>query len=143
VPQNLYTLGIGYTLSIKANSKVADQAAKYLDWLYSTPQRALQETTDINNPPPPIPLKTSDFPAKMDPRVKRHYQELYQATSSGKFGYTTWTFWPAKSDVIAYQSLDKVLAGDLTPAQFCAQMADTFKQERAQGVVPPIPKGQN
>lgn len=141
VPQNLYTLGIGYTLSIKADSKVADAAAKYLNWLYSTPQRAGQELADINFPPPPIPLDPTDFPAKVDPRIKRHYLALDQASAQGTFGYTTWTFWPPKSDVIAYDSLDKVLSGDLTPAQFCAQMNDTFKQELTQGVVPPIPKG--
>lgn len=141
VPQDLYTLGIGYTLSIKADSKVADAAAKYLNWLYSTPQRAGQELADINFPPPPIPLDPTDFPAKVDPRIKRHYLALDQASAQGTFGYTTWTFWPPKSDVIAYDSLDKVLSGDLTPAQFCAQMNDTFKQELAQGVVPPIPKG--
>ncbi len=142
VPQNLYTLGIGYTLSVKASSKVADASAKYLNWLYSTPQRAAQELADINFPPPPIPLNPVDFPSNVDPRVKRHYLALDQASSQGTFGYTTWTFWPPRSDVIAYDSLDKVLSGDLTPAQFCAQMNDTFKQELAQGVVPPIPKGQ-
>ncbi|GHO66835.1 ABC transporter substrate-binding protein [Ktedonobacter sp. SOSP1-85] len=141
VPSNLYALGIGYTLSIKASSKTADAAATYLDWLYSTPQRAVQETADINYPPPPIPLKATDFSSNIDPRVKNHYLALNQAASQGNFGYTTWTFWPSKSEVVAYESLDKVLTGDLTPAQFCAQMNDTFQKERAQGVVPPIPKG--
>jgi len=141
VPSNLFALGIGYTLSIKASSKVADASAKYLDWLYSTPQRATQELAAINYPPPPVPLNVSDFPSSVDQRVKSHYLALYQAASQGNFGYTTWTFWPAKSEVIAYDSLDKVLSGDLTPAQFCAQMNETFQKERAQGVVPPIPKG--
>lgn len=141
VPQNLYTLGIGYTLSIKAESKVADAAAKYLNWLYSTPQRAGEELAAINFPPPPIPLDPADFPSSVDPRIKNHYLALNQASAQGTFGYTTWTFWPPKSDVIAYESLDKVLSGDLTPAQFCAQMNQTFQQELAQGVVPPIPKG--
>ncbi|MFL5690235.1 MAG: hypothetical protein ACJ795_00360, partial [Ktedonobacteraceae bacterium] len=69
------------------------------------------------------------------------YLAINEATAKGTFGYTTWTFWPPKSDVITYDSMDKVLAGNMTPAQFCAELDATFKKEFQQGVVPPIPKG--
>jgi raffinose/stachyose/melibiose transport system substrate-binding protein len=141
VPQDVFALGIGGTISISANSKVATAAAEYLDWFYSTPQRVTHEMADINYEPIPIPLKTSDFPANIDKRLENSYLALNGAALKGNFGYTTWTFWPPKSDVVTYESMDKVLAGDITPAQFCATLEETFKNEFAQGGVPPIPKG--
>ncbi|HEY4385587.1 MAG TPA: extracellular solute-binding protein, partial [Ktedonobacteraceae bacterium] len=141
VPQDLYVLGIGGTLSINGSSKAQDAAAEYLDWLYSTPQRITKQMADISFEPLPIGLKESDFPANIDKRLERHYLALNNATAQGTFGYTTWTFWPNKTDVFAYEGFDKMLAGDLTPAQYCAQMDKVFKQEMAQGTVPPVPKG--
>lgn len=142
VPDQVFALGIGSTISISASSKVADVAAQYLDWLFSTPKRVTQEMADLSYEPLPIALKASDFPASIDPRLKDHYLTLNSVTSKGIFGYTTWTFWPAKSDVFTYEGMDKVLTGDLTPAQFCSQLNSIFQKELSAGAVLPIPKGQ-
>ncbi|MFL5660318.1 MAG: ABC transporter substrate-binding protein [Ktedonobacteraceae bacterium] len=141
VPSNLFALGIGSTLSISSSSKVADAAAEYLNWYYTTPQRMTSEMAAINQEPLPIHIKASDFPSNINIRLRDHYLAINEATAKGIFGYTTWTFWPPKSDVITYDSMDKVLAGNMTPAQFCAELDATFKKEFQQGVVPPIPKG--
>ncbi len=141
VPDNLFALGIGSTLSISASSKVADAAAEYLNWYYSTPRRMTHEMADINYEPLPINIKAADFPANIDPRFRDHYLAINAATAKGVFGYTTWTFWPPKADVVTYDSMDKVLVGNITPAQFCAELDATFKQEFKQNVVPPTPKG--
>jgi raffinose/stachyose/melibiose transport system substrate-binding protein len=141
LPNPIYPLGIGGTISISASSKVADAAAEYLDWYYSTPKRMTQEMADMNFEALPIYVKASDFPSNINPRLRDHYLSINDATSKGVFGYTTWTFWPPKSDVWTYQGMDKVLTGNITPAQYCAQLDSIFKKELQQGVVPPIPKG--
>lgn len=141
VPNNLFALGIGNTFSISAKSKVPDLAATYLNWLYTTTQRMTHEMADLNYESLPIKVKATDFPSNIDARFRDHYLAINQATARGVFGYTTWTFWPPKSDVITYDSMDKVLAGDMTPSQFCAELDKTFRQELQQNVVPPIPKG--
>lgn len=142
VPKNLYPLGIGGTYSISTKSKSVDAAVEYLDWLYSTPKRVTAEMAAINYEPLPIPLRSSDFPSNVDPRLRDAYLALDDAAAKGNFGYTTWTFWPPQTDVFVYEGMDKVLTGSLTPAQYCAQIDSTFKKEFAQGAVPPIPKGQ-
>ncbi len=141
VPDNLYALGIGGTVSISSFTKVADASAEYLNWLFTTPKRVTQSMADIAREPLPIHLQDADFPASIEKRYKDSYLALDEATAKGVFGYTTWTFWPPKSDVFVYEGMDKVLTGDLTPAQYCSQLNDIFKQELNQGVVPPIPKG--
>lgn len=141
VPSNLFALGIGGTWSISASSKVADAAAEYLNWYYTTPKRMTAQMAALNTEPLPINVGASDFPSNIDARLKNHYLAINEATTKGVFGYTTWTFWPPKSDVVTYDSMDKVLTGNITPAQFCSTLESTFKPELAQGTVPPIPKG--
>jgi raffinose/stachyose/melibiose transport system substrate-binding protein len=68
--------------------------------------------------------------------MKRQYL-LLNATKT--FGYTTWTFWPAKSDTYIYQQMDKVLAGQLTPKDYCAGLDSVFQQEFKAGKTPPVP----
>ncbi|GHO87310.1 ABC transporter substrate-binding protein [Dictyobacter formicarum] len=141
LPDNIFALGIGSTLSINAKSKAADAAAKYMDWLFTTPQRVTNAMGAIGSEPLPIPLKESDFPAAVDKRLRDSYLSINESAQKGSFGYTTWTFWPPKSDTFMYEGMDKVLTGNLKPADFCSQLDDIFKKELAQGVVPPLPKG--
>jgi raffinose/stachyose/melibiose transport system substrate-binding protein len=143
LPSPIFALGIGSTLSIKARTKVANAAATYMDWEFSDPKRVGQEMADVYNEPLPIHLAATDIPANADKRFPLSYVALNQATTQGVFGYTTWTFWPPKSDVWVYQGMEKVLTGDITPAAYLTQLEQIFKEELAKGVVPPIPKGKN
>jgi raffinose/stachyose/melibiose transport system substrate-binding protein len=140
VPYHLYELSIGSIFGINAHAQDPDAAATYLDWLLSTPQRMTQEMADNYSEPYPITLKEADFPAKLDQRFGQLYLDLAAATTTGAFGYTTWTFWPPKTDTYVYTSMDQVLAGNMTPAEFCAGHDAIFKQELAKGLVPSIPK---
>jgi raffinose/stachyose/melibiose transport system substrate-binding protein len=114
-----------------------------MDWEFSDPKRVGQEMADVYNEPLPIHLAATDIPANADKRFPLSYVALNQATTQGVFGYTTWTFWPPKSDVWVYQGMEKVLTGDITPAAYLTQLEQIFKEELAKGVVPPIPKGKN
>jgi raffinose/stachyose/melibiose transport system substrate-binding protein len=139
VPSELFELGIGSTLSINRRSQFPDAAAKYINWLFSDPERAAQRMADV---PAvfniPIPIEREDFPSNMDPRVADILATLSQATSKGNYGYTTWTFWPPKSNVYIYEGMQKVLTGETTPTEYCAELNRIFQQELEEGEVPPI-----
>jgi raffinose/stachyose/melibiose transport system substrate-binding protein len=139
VPLQIFELGIGSTLSINQRSQVSDAAAKYINWLFSDPERAAQRMADV---PAvfniPIPIEREDFPSNMDPRVADVLATLSEVTSKGNFGYTTWTFWPPKSDVYVYEGMEQVLTGDTTPGEYCAELNRIFKQELNAGEIPPI-----
>jgi raffinose/stachyose/melibiose transport system substrate-binding protein len=59
-------------------------------------------------------------------------------SKAGNIGYTTWTFWPPKSDTYIIDSMDGVITGSSTPAAYCAGLDTVFKAELAQGKVPPL-----
>ena len=88
----------------------------------------------------PLPFEQGDFPSSMDDRVERQLVRLSQATGEGNFGYTAWTFWPAKSSVYIQEDSQKVLTGDITAAEFCKGLDEVFNEERKEGAVPKIIK---
>lgn len=137
VPKDLFTLSVGGTYSINADSKSQDAAAEYLTWLLTDPKRVADAVAKVAFQPYPLEFSADDFPAETDERIKRLYVDM---AASKAWGYVTWTFWPPKSDVYIYQEMDKVITGKLTPKEYCEGLDKVFKEELAAKKVPPIPK---
>src|SRR5215204_4803681 len=113
----------------------------FIDYLAADKQRAVKWMAAVPAAfNAPLPFSEADFPASMDDRVARQLAALSQATAKGNFGYTAWTFWPSKSDVYIQEEMQKVLTGDVTPAEFCSGLDDTFTKELKEGAVPKIIK---
>jgi raffinose/stachyose/melibiose transport system substrate-binding protein len=141
IPAELYELGLGSTLSVNARAQDAEGAAAFIDYLVADKKRAAEWMAAVPSLfNAPLPFTESDFPASMDERVARQLASLSQATEKGNFGYTAWTFWPSKSDVYIQEEMQKVLTGDLTPAEFCSGLDETFTKDRKEGAVPKIIK---
>jgi len=135
-----FPIGIGSTLSINANSKNQDAAAAVLNCVYNNPKRAAKIIHDFPGEwVVPIALTKDDFPADTDPRFIRALAALAAASQSGDYGYTTWTFWPAKSDQHIITQMDAVFDGKLTPEEFSKQLQDIYAEEAKEGKLPPVP----
>jgi raffinose/stachyose/melibiose transport system substrate-binding protein len=139
IPRPLFELGLGSTLSINRRSEQADAAAEYINWYYSVPERVTQRMADV---PAvfnvPIAVEEEDFPANMDERVVEILATLTEATSKGNYGYTTWTFWPPKTDLFIYEEMQSVITNKMTPAEFCAGVDEIFREDLDAGEVPPL-----
>ncbi len=139
----VYSIGIGSTVSINAHSEHPDAAAKVLDWLYNDPKRAAQIIHDYPGEwIVPISLTRDDFPPTTDPRYIRALETTANASQYGNYGYTTWTFWPPKSDTYVIEKLELVFNNTLTPQEFSTGLQELFAQEFENGQVPPIPPRQ-
>jgi raffinose/stachyose/melibiose transport system substrate-binding protein len=138
IPDPLFELGIGGTISINARAESPDDNAEFLDWYYSNPEIHARAVAEADFQPVPVHYDQDDFPSSIDPRVEDQIVTLSDATGAGNFGYTTWTFWPPKSDTYIYEEMEKVLVGDLTPKTYCAGLNDLFKEELEEGKIPPI-----
>jgi raffinose/stachyose/melibiose transport system substrate-binding protein len=135
-PQEVWELSVGGTYSINSKSQDPDAVAQYIDFLVSDPKRQAKALADVGFEPVPIKLSPADFPAGADAR----YQRLYTTLGNAKtIGYTTWTFWPQRSDTYIFTSFDKVIVGKITPQEYCAGLDAVFKKELASGKVPPFP----
>lgn len=139
IPQELYALGIGSTLSVNRRAENADGAAAFLDYLVAGKERAAEWMAAVPSAfNAPLPFEEGDFPESMDPRVERQLVSLSQATARGNFGYTNWSFFPPKSTVYVQEEIQKVLTGDITAAEYCRGLDEVFRGEREEGLVPRI-----
>jgi len=136
VPQGVQPLSIGTAFSINKKSKHPAQAAAVIDYFLTDPGRQLRMLDETGVAPSPIRMTEQDFPAGIDPRVKRSYLQL---STNKNIGYTTWTFWPPKSDTYIYEQMEKVLVGQVSPKDYCAGLDKLFQQELKAGKRPPIP----
>jgi raffinose/stachyose/melibiose transport system substrate-binding protein len=134
---DIYTLGIGQTYSINANSANQAAAAEYLDYYFS-PETQGALVANCGLPPAPLDL-SEDALGQLDPRHSGLLQALNETTAAGAYGYTTWTFWPPEAENYLIEEVEAVWAGDLTAEDYLAGHQETFDEGRADGSVPPIP----
>ncbi|HYJ13073.1 MAG TPA: extracellular solute-binding protein [Thermomicrobiales bacterium] len=133
----IFDLGIGSTYSINANSEVPDAAAEFLNYLFS-PEVQAKAVTGIGLAAAPVTIP-EDLLGDLDPRQARMIEELNAASSAGGYGYTTWTFWPPKSETYLIEDIERVWAGDLTVEEYLQGLQDIFVTELDAGDVPPVP----
>lgn len=67
------------------------------------------------------------------------YRTIYEAQSSGKYGYATWTFWSPGTQLYMYEKLPRVLLGLMSIQDYLKEAQSIFTQELAAGKVPPVP----
>jgi raffinose/stachyose/melibiose transport system substrate-binding protein len=134
----IFDLGIGSTYSINKASQHPEAAAKFLTYFFS-PEIQGELITKCNSAPAPIRLE-ADALTGIDTRAATLYEALGASSDAGNYGYTTWTFWPPKSDVYIYEEIEKVWAGTMTAEEYLAGLQRTFAEEQAAGDIPPIPE---
>lgn len=134
----IFDIGIGSTFSINKASQHPEAAAEFMTYLFS-PEMQAELISKCGKAPAPVRLK-ADALTNLDPRMARVFEMLSQASDAGNYGYTTWTFWPPKSDVYIYEEVEKVWAGEMTPEEYLAGHQKLFAEELAAGDIPPIPE---
>lgn len=133
----IFDLGIGSTWSINKNTKDPKGAAEYLTYFYSSEVQS-KLLVSCNIAPAPVQL-TEDALEQIDPRRARIFETLIAASQAGNYGYTTWTFWPPKSDAYIYEEIEKVWTGKITIEEYLNGLQEIFAKELAAGDIPPIP----
>ncbi len=136
----IYTIGIGDTWSINRNSEHPEAVAEFLSYSFS-PESQAALLRNCGKAPAPVRL-TDDAMEGVDPRIAAIFIDLAAASDSGGYGYTTWTFWPPRSDAYIYGEIERVWSGDITAEEYLQGLDDLFQEEFAAGAVPPIPTRQ-
>lgn len=132
-----FIIGVGSSWGISSSSQNADAAAAVLDHYYSTGFQAASHSACGNAPAPLI--YEGDVFAEADPREARLYQEFGQASAAGNVGYTSWSFWPARTNVWLWEQIVRVYDDQLSVEDYLAGMQSEFQEEFEEGLIPPIP----
>jgi len=133
----IFDIGMGSTWSINRNAANPEAAAEFLTYFFS-PETQANLLRECGSAPAPVRL-AADALEGVDPRIGGMFAALAEASDAGNYGYTTWTFWPPKSDVYIYEEIEKVWAGDMTAEEYLAGLQELFAEELAEGAIPPIP----
>lgn len=134
----IFTLGIGSTYSINRATQHPQEVAEFMTYFFS-PEVQGELLAKCNSAPAPVRLE-ADALTGIDPRAARLFESLGEASDAGDYGYTTWTFWPPKSDVYIYEEIEKVWAGDMSAEEYLAGLQALFTEELEAGDIPPIPE---
>jgi raffinose/stachyose/melibiose transport system substrate-binding protein len=132
-----YVTGIGASWGINANSKHPEAAAEFLTWMFS-PAAQNERFNKCGYALAPVHISAEAL-TQADPRTARIYTSYAEAASAGRYGYTTYTFWPPDTEVYLYEEIQRVYLGELTPEEYMQGMQEHFAKELAEGAVPPIP----
>lgn len=141
VPYPVYALGVGSTFSISATAENPDGAAAVIDTVFS--EKFYGDMNSAWQGEWNTPLKDLSKVAMADnvlPLYSQTMKDLGAAVAAGQYGYTTWTFLPPATDTYVVSGMEEVWLGKITTAQFLDTLDTTFKQEKAEGKVPAIPK---
>ena len=135
--ETIYNIGIGGTQSINKASAHPREAAEVLTYYFSP---AVQSTlfTQCQNAVAPIKIESSQM-TDVDPRMAAIFADFAKASDEGRYGYTTWTFFPPKTDQFIYEELEKVWVGDMTAEEYMAGIDKQFQEELNAGETLPIP----
>lgn len=134
----IYDLGIGSTYSINAGTEYPEAVAEFLTYYFS-PETQATMTTMCQLVPAPVEIPPESL-SDLDSRYAAILSDMNEASAANNYGYTTWTFWPPKSDVYIYEEIEKVWAGDMTAEEYLQGLQELFDQEVAEGDIPPIPE---
>jgi raffinose/stachyose/melibiose transport system substrate-binding protein len=133
----IYDVGMGNTSSINANTEHPLEASEYLNYVFS-PEIQAAAFVNCGKAPAPVVIPEGTITG-IDSRIANIFEQMSASVASGDYGYTTWTFWPPKSDVYIYEEIEKVWAGDMTSEEYLAGLNELFREEFEAGEIPPIP----
>jgi raffinose/stachyose/melibiose transport system substrate-binding protein len=132
-----YVIGIGGTQSINKNSEHPREAAEFLTYYFS-PEVQARIFSACRLALAPIRVEAEQLEG-VDPRMAAIFADMSAASDAGNYGYTTWTFFPPKTDVFIYEELEKVWVGDMTVEEYLAGVDQIFQEEREAGETLQVP----
>jgi raffinose/stachyose/melibiose transport system substrate-binding protein len=133
----IFDLGIGSAYGINAKSANPKNAAEFLTYFFSPDNQAVM-LDKCGTVPGPVKLN-QDLLKTQDPRYLDMLNQMNTAASNNNIGYTTWTFWPPKSETYIIDNIENVWAGKMTTQDYLTGLQATFADEMKSGDVPPIP----
>lgn len=140
--QPAYATGTSSIFAINANTPHKDVCAKFLNMIME--QDYVIEMAKRWPGYWGVPLKTLGEidPAQFEGLSKTFMNAIIDATkviADGNFGYDCSTYFPPET-YLQFENIDTVWFGDQTAEQLLAATDPIFEREKADGLVPPIPK---
>jgi raffinose/stachyose/melibiose transport system substrate-binding protein len=133
----IFDLGIGSSWGVNSKSANPANAVEFLNYYFSPDTQAVL-LDKCGTVPGPVKINKA-LVTTQDPRFLEILDQLNASAAANNIGYTTWTFWPPKSETYIIDNIENVWAGKMTTQEYLAGLQTLFAEEAAAGNVPPIP----
>lgn len=137
---SLFQLACGATLSIAKTSANPDGAAAVFEFMLG--QKFYR---DMNRDwPGKWALPVRDLTPEMlkdigYPLFEKTVAEMHEAFAKGRYGFTTWTFWPNATNTYLIEGIEQVWLNRITSEAYLGRIQTLFAAELKDGKVPPLP----
>jgi raffinose/stachyose/melibiose transport system substrate-binding protein len=136
-----FTLGSTASLSVNAASKNQEGAAMVIDYMMT--EKFSKAMTEKWPGYWSVPLKSfnaspDDFTGLSKPYVAS-MKQMIEGVNDGHYGFFAGTFFPPAT-ATEFDNIDSVWLGKTSTADFLAAVDKTFQEEKAKGLVPPVPE---
>lgn len=136
----LYQLACGATLSIARNSPNAEGVAAVFNHMLTS---AFYQNMNRDWPGKwsiPVRDMTPEMLAGLNyPLFAKTVKDMHDAFEAGRYGFSTWTFWPGATESYLIDGIEQVWLNRGTTQAYLAKMDSLFQQELKEGKVPPLP----
>ena len=127
------SVGVGAVICASKNSKVLDQSAELLNFMYSN-EKNIAEGIDLGLQPLSRPIDKNLIPQTMDKNVRIVFDALLDNTKTGSHvGYTPWTYYPTKTNQYLCQDLDKLFYNKISIDDYLQKTQKILNQELKDG----------
>lgn len=133
----IYSIGLGGTMSINRSAANPEAAAEFLTHYFS-PEIQARLFSECRLALGPIKISLEQL-GDVDPRMAAIFADFSTASEEGRYGYTTWTFWPPKSDAFIYEEIEKVWVGDMTVEEYLQGLNEIYQEEMEAGEAMAVP----
>ncbi|MEV7342153.1 extracellular solute-binding protein [Streptomyces sp. NPDC093544] len=141
LPSPSGTLGTTASLSINAHSSNKDGAAEVIDYMMS--DKFAQEMNKTWPGYWGVPLKNWDLDPDSYTGLSKEFVQSVKDTvdmvNTGDYGFFAGTFFPPAT-ATAFTDIDGVWLGTESTTDFLKKVQSTFDDEKAKGLVPPVPE---
>ncbi|MCZ7546447.1 MAG: hypothetical protein M5R40_24270 [Anaerolineae bacterium] len=141
-PYPQYNLGVGASTCVNAATENPDAAAEVLNWFYEDKERAVRiiEGFSFGDFLVPLQFTREDFSADAPELLVNYFLALSDALAKKTFGFTTWTFLPARTHAWIGERYDLVVTNEMTTQEFMDGVQETYAEELAEGLAVPAPE---
>ena len=73
------------------------------------------------------------------PLFEKTVAEMHEAFAKGRYGFTTWTFWPNATNTYLIEGIEQVWLNRITSEAYLGRIQTLFAAELKDGKVPPLP----
>jgi raffinose/stachyose/melibiose transport system substrate-binding protein len=123
-------MALGESVGINSKTKHPDEAAAFIDWLFSDEVGSMMFEQGYF-----YPNKGIEAPSDIDPIVKATHEALNEGMDKGNTGYASWTYWGPNVQHYLWDNIDSVFLDQLSVEDYLKKAQENADKDEEEGLL--------